>query len=56
MPDDRIRQDLDLDTLLQERELLLRQIKQSQETIERSQELLKRMDELLADAGRKVKK
>jgi hypothetical protein len=36
------------DAIRQGRELLLRQIRESQETIKRSQELLNRMDELLA--------
>jgi hypothetical protein len=42
----------ELDAIRQGRELLLLQIKQSQETIERSQELLKRMDELLTKTSR----
>jgi hypothetical protein len=43
----------ELDTLRQGRELLLRQIKESQETIERSRVLLKWMDDLLANAEQK---
>jgi hypothetical protein len=42
-----------LDALRQGRELLLRQIKESQETIERSRVLLKWMDDLLANAEQK---
>jgi len=45
MGDDRIREHKEhLDTVRREREELVRQIKESQETIERSLELLSRVD------------
>lgn len=39
-----------VESLRRDRELLLEQIRRSQETIARSQDLLKRIDELLAKA------
>ena len=40
--------DKNVESLRRDREMLLEQIRRSQETIARSQELLKRIDELLA--------
>jgi len=46
MGDDRIREHKEhLDTVRREREELVRQIKESQETIERSLDLLRRVDD-----------
>lgn len=42
----------DLDAIRRGRELLLQQIRESQETIVRSQELLRRIEELLAKTAR----
>jgi hypothetical protein len=42
-----------LQSIRNERERLIEQIRQSERTIEHSRELLKRLDELLAKAGQK---
>ena len=48
MPDQETLTEENIGSLRQDRELLLDQIRRSQETIARSQQLVKRIDELLA--------
>ena len=54
MPEDFELQNEQMETIRQERELLLRQITESQQVIRQSQELLGRLDELLANASVKL--